>query len=85
MNVFDEVKKVLAGELSVKPEQVKLESKLNDDLGADSLDAAEVVLALEEKFAIEIPDEEAREVATVGDIVELVNQKLRAKTAANPS
>ena len=84
MSVFDEIREILASELSIKPELVRLESKLNDDLGADSLDAAEVVLALEEKFGIEIPEEEAVGVVTVGDIMELVNQKLQTKAVDPP-
>ena len=84
MNVFGEVRGVLVSELKIEPELVKLESKLNDDLGADSLDAAEIVLALEETFGIQIPEEESRAVVTVSDIVDLVNRKLQTK-AASPS
>ena len=80
MAVIDEVKDILIRQLAVKPEMIKPESKLIDDLGADSLDAMEIVTALEEQFGIAIPDEEATEIKTVGEIIDLVNQKIREKT-----
>lgn len=81
MAVFDEVREILVEQLAVKPEMVKAESKLIEDLGGDSLDAVEIVTALEERFGIEIPDDEATKVITVNDILELVSQKLQAKPA----
>lgn len=80
MAVIDEIKDILIRQLAVKPEMIKLESKLIDDLGADSLDAMEIVTALEEQFGIAIPDEEATEIKTVGGIIDLVSQKIREKT-----
>ena len=59
MAVFDQVKDVVVEQLSVSPDAVKLESKIIEDLGADSLDVVELVMALEEKFGVEIPDSEA--------------------------
>ena len=80
MAVIDDIKEILVQQLAVKPELIKSASKLIDDLGADSLDAMEIVTALEEQFGIAIPDEEATEIKTVGEIINLVNQKIREKT-----
>lgn len=80
MEVIEEVKEVLVSQLAVKPELVKPESKLIDDLGADSLDAMEIVSALEEKFGISVPEGEAASILLVSDIVEIINRKLKSKT-----
>lgn len=80
MTVFEEVSKILVTELALKPDMVTLEARLNEDLGADSLDATEIITALEEKFGIEIPEDEATKIARVSDIVELVSRKLQAKS-----
>ena len=69
MAMFDDVKAVVVEQLNVNEGEVKPESKFVDDLGADSLDVVELVMALEEKFEIEIPDEEAEKIQTVGDVV----------------
>jgi acyl carrier protein len=81
MAVFDDVRDVLVQELAVKPDMVKPDAKLAEDLGADSLDAAEIVSALEDKFGINISDEEALQVASVAQIVQLIEQKLQTKPA----
>lgn len=75
MAVFDDVKAVIVEQLSVNENEVKLESRFVDDLGADSLDVVELVMALEEKFEIEIPDEEAEKIATVKDVVDYIESK----------
>ncbi len=75
MAVFDDVKAVIVEQLSVNESEVKLESRFVDDLGADSLDVVELVMALEEKFEIEIPDEEAEKIATVKDVVDYIEKK----------
>lgn len=80
MTIFEQVREVMVTELALKPEIVKLQSKLNEDLGADSLDATEIVTALEERFGIDIPDDEAIKVTTVDDIVQLINRKLQVKS-----
>ena len=75
MAVFEEVKEVVVEQLNVNPEEVKIESKFIEDLGADSLDVVELVMALEEKFGCEIPDEEAEKIQTVGDAVNYIESK----------
>ena len=72
MSVFEDVKSVIVEQLSVNADEVKLESKFVDDLGADSLDVVELVMGIEEKFSIEIPDEEAEKISTVGDVVSYI-------------
>lgn len=67
--MFEKVKDIIVEQLGAKPESVKFDSAIIDDLGADSLDVVELVMALEEAFDIEIPDEEAEKINTVGDIV----------------
>ncbi len=72
--MFDDVKAVVVEQLNVNEGEVKPESKFVDDLGADSLDVVELVMALEEKFEIEIPDEEAEKIQTVGDVVAYIEK-----------
>ncbi|MBD5164497.1 acyl carrier protein [Helicobacter sp.] len=74
MAMFDDVKAVVIEQLNVNEGEVKPESKFVDDLGADSLDVVELVMALEEKFEIEIPDEEAEKIQTVGDVVAYIEK-----------
>lgn len=74
MAIFDDVKAVIIEQLSVSADEVRLDSKFVDDLGADSLDVVELVMALEEKFGIEIPDEEAEKISTVKDVVEYIEK-----------
>ena len=69
-SVFDRVKKVVVEHLGVDPDQVTEGSSFIGDLGADSLDQVELVMALEEEFGCEIPEEEAEKIATVGDAVQ---------------
>lgn len=72
MAIFDDVKEVVVEQLNVSPDEVKMESKFVEDLGADSLDVVELVMALEEKFNIEIPDDQAEKIQTVGDAVKFI-------------
>jgi acyl carrier protein len=73
--VFEKVRKVTMEQLGVKEEEVKPESSFEEDLGADSLDVVELVMALEEEFGIDIPDEEANNIKTVQQAVDFINQK----------
>lgn len=74
MMIFDKVKEIVVEQLGVEPEDVSLESSFIDDLGADSLDIVELIMALEEEFDLEIPDEEAEKFPTVGDVVEYIKE-----------
>ena len=72
MAVFEDVRDVVVEQLSVSPDQVKLDSKIIEDLGADSLDVVELVMALEEKFGIEIPDSESEKLVSIKDVVDYI-------------
>ncbi len=72
MALIDEVKEVVVEQLNVNPDEVKEDSKFVEDLGADSLDVVELVMALEEKFDIEIPDSDAENIITVGDAIKYI-------------
>ena len=72
MAVFDDVKAIIVEQLGVKPEEVTPNASFVDDLGADSLDTVELVMALEEKFDLEIPDEDAEKILTVQDAVSYI-------------
>lgn len=72
MSIFDRVKEIIVDQLEVDEEAVTPEASFVDDLGADSLDIVELVMALEEEFGIEIPDEDAEKITTVGDAVEYI-------------
>ncbi len=81
MTVPEKVKNIIAEQLGVKPEEVTPEAKFIDDLGADSLDTVDLVMALEEEFGIEIPDEEAEKLVTVGDAVKYIGEKAGQKAS----
>lgn len=72
MNIEQKVKEIICAQLEVSPEQVKLEASFTEDLKADSLAVVELVLALEESFSIEIPDEDTEQMKTVKDAVEYI-------------
>ena len=75
-NIEDRVRKIVAEQLGVKEEEVKAEASFVDDLGADSLDTVELVMALEEEFETEIPDEEAEKITTVKLAIDYINTNL---------
>lgn len=77
--VSDKVRSIIAEQLGVKLEEVTEEATFVDDLGADSLDTVELVMALEEEFKIEIPDEDAEKMTTVGQAVKYIEEKTSAK------
>jgi acyl carrier protein len=74
--VEERVKKIVVEQLGVKEEEVSNESSFVDDLGADSLDTVELVMALEEEFECEIPDEEAEKITTVQQAIDYINTRL---------
>lgn len=75
-NIDDKVKKIIVDQLGVDANEVTPEASFIDDLGADSLDTVELVMAFEEEFDIEIPDEDAEKMVTVGQAVEYLKKKL---------
>ncbi len=82
MSIEERVKRILIEQLGVKEEGVVPKADIVDDLGADSLDTVELVMALEEEFGFEIPDEDAERMRTVGDIVSYL-EKREPKTGEN--
>ena len=79
MAIIDDVKKIVIDRLGVDASQVTMEASFIEDLGADSLDTVELVMALEEKFGMEIPDDEAEKLTKVGVAVEYIEKKLAEK------
>jgi acyl carrier protein len=74
--VEQKVKKIIVEQLGVEESQVRPEAKFIEDLGADSLDTVELVMALEEEFGLEIPDEQAEKILTVGDAVQYIKDRV---------
>ncbi|CAB1243689.1 acyl carrier protein [Clostridium sp. MT-14] len=70
--IFEKIQKIISEQLGIDSQEINLESSFVDDLGADSLDIVELIMALETEFDLEIPDEEAEKVKTVGDVVEYI-------------
>ncbi|MBA5850498.1 acyl carrier protein [Clostridium sp. cel8] len=70
--IFEKIKKIIAEQLGIDENEIKLDSSFVDDLGADSLDIVELIMALETEFDLEIPDEEAEKISTVEDVVEYI-------------
>ena len=77
MSIEERVKKIIVEQLGVKEDEVKSEASFVEDLGADSLDTVELVMALEEEFDIEIPDNQFQNARTVGDIVTAIHNCLK--------
>jgi len=75
MAVQEKVKAIIAEQLGVKAEEVTPQASFIDDLGADSLDTVELIMALEEEFSVEIPDEDAEKMSTVGDATKYIEEK----------
>ena len=76
-NIEQRVRKIVAEQLGVNESEIKNESSFVDDLGADSLDTVELVMALEEEFECEIPDEEAEKITTVQQAIDFINNNLK--------
>jgi acyl carrier protein len=72
--IFDRVKEIIADKLSVEADEITMESSFIDDLGADSLDIVELIMALEDEFDLEIPDEQAEKISTVANVVEYIRE-----------
>mgnify|MGYP001018575630 FL=1 len=71
--IFETVRDVIADQLSIETDKIEMDSTFIDDLGADSLDVVELIMSLEEEFDMEVPDEEAEKIDTVGDVVNYIN------------
>lgn len=80
--IEERVRKIVADQLGVKEEEITLESSFVDDLGADSLDTVELVMALEEEFETEIPDEDAEKIETIQDAINYINEHLSKEAAS---
>lgn len=74
--IFDKVKEIIIKQLGVTESSITMEASFIDDLGADSLDIVELIMALEEEFDLEIPDSDAEKVVTVGDVVEYIKDNV---------
>ncbi len=74
-SVAERVKEIIVEQLGVNPDQVTPEAKFIEDLGADSLDTVELVMAFEEEFGSEIPDEDAEKLQTVGDVIKYIEER----------
>ncbi|NLY44239.1 MAG: acyl carrier protein [Clostridiaceae bacterium] len=72
--IFEKVREIVVDQLGVEEDDVTMEASFIDDLGADSLDIVELIMALEEEFDLEIPDEEAEKITTVGDVVNYIKE-----------
>ncbi len=75
MAVEEKIKSIISEQLGVKAEEVTPQASFIDDLGADSLDTVELIMALEEEFGVEIPDEDAEKMSTVGDAIKYIEEK----------
>ena len=78
-NILDRVQGIVAQQLGVDKKEVTEKANFAEDLGADSLDTVELVMAIEEEFAIEIPDEEAEQIATLGQAIEFIEKAVTSK------
>ncbi|BER92102.1 acyl carrier protein [Thermatribacter velox] len=76
MDVFSKVKEIIVDQLGVDEDEVTPDASFIDDLGADSLDIVELIMAFEEEFDIDIPDEDAEKITTVGEAVEYIESKI---------
>ncbi len=79
MTVSEKVKKMIVDQLGVNESEVVPEAKFIDDLGADSLDIVELIMALEDEYGIEIPDEDAEKIETVGDAIRYIDEHMTEK------
>ena len=75
---FEKIKKIIAEVLNMEEDSITMESTFGDDLGADSLDVFQIIMGVEEEFEIEIPNEEAEKIVTVGDAVEQIKSAINS-------
>mgnify|MGYP001171288010 CR=1 FL=1 len=78
--IFENVKRIIVEQLSVDEDDIAMEASFIDDLGADSLDIVELIMALEEEFELEIPDSDAEKIATVGDAVNYIKSHTKSRS-----
>ena len=76
-NISDKVRDIIVEQLGVNPEQVTPTASFIEDLGADSLDIVELVMAFEEEFSVEVPDEDAEKLQTVGDVIKYIEERAK--------
>jgi len=74
--VFDKIKEIISDQLGIDAEEITMESSFVDDLGADSLDIVELIMALETEFDLEIPDEDAEKISAVADVVNYIKKHI---------
>lgn len=74
--VFDKIKEMLAEQLDADPDEMSMDTKIAEDLEADSLDVVELLMSIEDEFEVEIPDEEIENLKTVGDVVEYIQNNM---------
>lgn len=74
--VFEKLKQIIADVLNVDPDEIEMDTTFMDDLGADSLDVFQIIMGIEEEFDIEVPAEEAENITTVEEAVELINSAI---------
>ena len=80
MDYFEKLKEIIVDQLNVSPDQVQRDSSFTEDLNADSLDTVELIMAIEEEFGIEIPDEKAETIKTVQDAIEFISRNINSKS-----
>src|SRR6476660_3264291 len=78
-SIEEKVKDIIVEQLGVNPEQVTPQASFIEDLGADSLDIVELVMAFEEEFSVEVPDEDAEKLQTVGDVIKYIEERAKPK------
>ena len=78
MNVEEKAREIIAKQLGVEQEKIKMEASFTGDLGADSLDIVELVMAFEETFQVEIPDDDAEKLVTVKDVIDYISNKVQS-------
>ena len=76
MDIFETVKSVVAEQLGIDESEITMDSSFNDDLEADSLDIVELMMALEDEFKVEISDDDAGKISTIGDVVEYIKDRV---------